>query len=148
MTPTIPDVLIELAGLIARNAMPDVDPADRASALGLSSLLLSVAAQDWDRAAARLVEENAAIRLLLSDAPAALGGGDVAERLWTLSSGRDDDLRISALEAANAPLRAALIELQTIVEGIQTPEARGLEAAIWAELVASTERRQLAGAPT
>jgi cation diffusion facilitator CzcD-associated flavoprotein CzcO len=147
MTPTVPDVLAELAGLIARNAMPDVDPADRASALGLSALLLGVAAQDWDRAAARLVEENAAVRALLSDAPAALGEGELAARLWSLSAGRDEDLRVSALEAANAVLRAALIELHAAVEGRDQPAARALETAIWAELVASTERRRLAGAP-
>lgn len=147
MTPTVPEVLAELAGLIARNAMPDVDPADRASALGLSALLLGVAAQDWDRAAARLVEENAAVRALLSDAPAALGEGELAERLWSLSAGRDEDLRVSALEAANAVLRAALIELHAAVEGRDQPAARALEAAIWAELAASTERRRLAGAP-
>lgn len=147
MTPKVSEVLAELAGLIARNALPDVDPADRASALGLSALLLGVAAQEWDRAAARLVEENTAVRALLSDAPAALGEGELAERLWALSAGRDEDLRISALEEANATLRAALIELHVAVEGRGQPVARALDAAIWAELVASTERRQLAGAP-
>lgn len=147
MTPKIPDVLADLAGLVARNAMPDVDPAERASALGLSSMLLSIAAQEWDRAAARLVEENGAVRALLAEAPAVLGEGELAGRLWDLSAGRDEDLRVSALETANAALRAALIELHAAVEALPGEAARRLDAAIWAELRTSTERRQIAGAP-
>jgi hypothetical protein len=147
MTPTVPDVLAELAGLLVRHAAPDSDPADRASALGLSAALLGVAAQDWDRAAARLIEENAALRRLYADAPGALGEGALAERLWSLSSGQDHDYRVSALEAANAVLRAALIELHAALEALDTPQARALEDAVWAELVVSTERRALAGAP-
>jgi len=147
MTPKIPDVLADLAGLVARNAMPDVDPAERASALGLSSMLFSIAAQEWDRAAARLVEENGAVRALLAEAPAVLGEGELAGRLWDLSAGRDEDLRISALETSNAALRAALIELHAAVEALPGDAARRLDAAIWAELRTSTERRQIAGAP-
>ncbi|MFN3521753.1 MAG: hypothetical protein ACK4YQ_05860 [Phenylobacterium sp.] len=147
MTPKIPDVLHELAALVARNAMPDVDPADRASALGLSSMLLSIAAQEWDRAAARLVEENAMIRALLAEAPGALGEGELGERLWDLSASQEQDLRICALEASNAVLRAALIELHAALEAAPGEAARRLEAAIWEELRASTERRQVAGAP-
>ena len=66
MTPTVPAVLAEIAGLAVRNAMPDVHPADRASSLGLSAALLGMAAEVWDGMAARLVEENRAVRTLLS----------------------------------------------------------------------------------
>lgn len=147
MTPKIPDVLADLAGLVIRNASPDVDPADRGSALGLSAMLLGIAAQEWDRAAARLVGENRAIRELLSEAPDALGEGALADRLRGLSTGQDEDLRISALEAANATLRAALIDFHAAVEAAEGEPARRIEAAIWAELRASTERRLIAGAP-
>lgn len=147
MTPTIPDVLAELAGLLARNAMPDVDPADRTSALGLSALLLGAAAQDWDRAAARLFEENAAIRAIFATAPVQVAGAELSARLSALAAGSDTDLRISALEAANAVLRAALIELHAAAEACGSAEGRALEDQIWAELAASTDRRKLAGAP-
>lgn len=147
MTPKIPDVLADLAGLVARNAAPEADPADRASALGLSSMLLGIAAQEWDRAAARLVGENRAIRVLLGEAPEALGEGALSDRLRGLSNGHDEDLRISSLEAANATLRAALIDLHAAVEAAEGEPARRIEAAIWAELRASTERRLIAGAP-
>jgi hypothetical protein len=125
MKPDVPAVLVEMAGLVARNAMPDVPPAERAGALGLTAALLGLAAEAWDGAAHNLVQENRAIRTLLG------------------LQGADEDLRISALSAENARLRAALIARHVEVEG-RDPQA---EAAIWAELVASTERRRTAGAP-
>ena len=125
MKPDVPAVLIELAGLVARNASPDIPPADRAGALGLSAALLGFAAEQWDAAAHNLVEENRSIRRLLG------------------LTGDDDDLRISALAAVNAELRTALIARHATVEGVD-PE---MDAAIWAELVCSTERRRIAGAP-
>ena len=138
MIPAVPAVLAEIAGIAVRNTMPDVHPADRASSLGLSAALLGMAAEVWDGMAARLVEENRAIRPLLARA------GEVGLDFAALAAGSDGDLRISALKAANDALRAALIELHAAAE------ARGagdLEAAIWAELVASTERRKLAASP-
>ncbi|MFM8820711.1 MAG: hypothetical protein ACKOD3_09255 [Phenylobacterium sp.] len=140
MKPDIPAVLAELAGLVARNAIPDVDPAERAGALGLSAALLGMAAEAWDGAAQRLVEENRALRALLGRA------GDRAGRNAWLAEGDDDDLRISALSAGNARLRAALIDLHAAVELDSSPEARELEAQIWEELRRSTERRLMSGA--
>lgn len=141
MKPDVPAVLAELAGLVARNAAPDVHPADRAGALGLSAALLGLAAQAWDGAAQNLVTENRAIRTLLAR------GGDLVPEAAGLAAGSDEDLRISALSAGNARLRAALIALQIAVEGREDDEAAALNAAIWAELVASTERRLVAGSP-
>jgi hypothetical protein len=138
MTPSVPAVLVELAGLAVRNAMPDVPLAERAGALGLSAALLVMAAEVWDGMAARLVEENQAIRLLLAHGPKM--GLDFSE----LVIGLDDDLRISALQAVNDRLRAALIELHMAAEA---KEDTALQEAIWAELVASTERRKMAASP-
>lgn len=140
MKPDIPAVLAELAGLVARNAAPDLDPAERAGALGLSAALLGMAAEAWDGAAQRLVEENRALRALLSDA------GDRAGADAALAGAEDDDLRISVLSAANARLRAGLIALQAAVEAEDSPEARALESRIWEELRLSTERRYMSSA--
>ena len=97
-----------------------------------------MAAEVWDGMAARLVEENRAIRLLLARA------GEVGLDFAALVVGSDEDLRISALKASNDDLRVALIDLHAAAE---TKAAGGLEAAIWAELVASTQRRKLAASP-
>lgn len=122
MTPEVPAVLAELAGLVGRNAMPGVPEPERASDLGLTAMLLGLAAEVWDGAAAKLVEENRALRTLLSE------------------SGADDDLRLSKLKAENDRLRATLIVAQIAAEQAGD-QAR--QDAIWAELRASTERRKI-----
>ena len=122
MTPQVPAVLTELAQLLVRNAVPGVPDGERASALGLSAMLLGIAAEVWDGAAHNLVEENRAIRTLL----------DVA--------GEDQSLRLSALRAESGCLRALLIEAQIAAEAAGDTIRQD---AIWAELAASTERRRL-----
>ena len=126
MTPSVPDVLLELAGLLVRNAAPDVPPAERASNLSLSAALLGILAETWDGQAAILVEENRALRTLLGQ------------------EGIDADLRLSALQAENDRLRAALITLQI---GAEANRDTAMQDRIWAELVASTERRMLSTSP-
>ena len=126
MTPEVPAVLAELSSLLMKNAQPGVPDAERASDLGLSAMLLMVTAEIWDRQAAILVEENRVVRALLGQA------------------GDDPDLHLTALLAENNRLRTALIAAHA------TAEAAGDTArqdAIWAELIASTERRKLASAP-
>ena len=126
MNPPVPAVLAELAGLMIKNAAPGVPEPERASDLGLSAALLGVAAEIWDRQAHVLVEENRALRTLL---------GEV---------GADADLHLSALQAENNRLRAALIEAHAAAEAAGDAER---QAAIWAELVTATERRKLSTAP-
>jgi hypothetical protein len=122
MTPSVPSVLSELANLLMRNAMPGVPDAERASALGLSAMLLNLSAEVWDGAAHNLVEENRALRILL-DRP-----------------GQDEDLHLSALRAENDRLRAQLIDAQIAAEAAGDAARQD---AIWAELLASTERRKI-----
>jgi len=122
MTPEVPAVLAELAGLVARNAMPGVPEPERASDLGLTAMLLGLAAEVWDGAAARLVEENRALRALLGE------------------TGADEDLHLAKLKAENDRLRTRLIEAQIAAEQAGD-QAR--QDAIWAELRASTERRKI-----
>ena len=79
-------------------------------------------------------------------ATAGSAAGDLAGRDAWLAGGVDDDLRISVLSAANARLRAALVDLHAAVELDSSPEARVIEAQIWDELRRSTERRLMSGA--
>jgi hypothetical protein len=122
MTPEVPAVLMQLAQITTRNAAPGVPEGERASDLGLITALLGVAAEVWDGAAQNLVVENRALRALLGE------------------MGADDDFRISALKAANEALRSKLIAAHIAAE--QAGDAARQDA-IWAELVASTERRKL-----
>ena len=51
MKPDVAQVLADLAGRVARNAAPQIPPAQRAGELGLSAMLLGLAAEMWDGAA-------------------------------------------------------------------------------------------------
>ena len=51
------------------------------------------------------------------------------------------------LESANGALRGLLIELHAHIEELASPEAGRIEASIWRELAASTERRKLSLGP-
>ena len=126
MTPDVPSVLSELAALLVRNAAPEVPDAERASALGLSSMLLALAAEVWDGAAENLIQENRALAVLLDD------------------KASEASLRLSALRAENARLRARLIQAHVAAE---RADDAAREEAIWAELRASTERRKLSVSP-
>ena len=147
MKPDVAQVLADLAGRVARNAAPQIPPAQRAGELGLSAMLLGLAAEMWDGAAEILVQENSALRTLL--ASGARVSQDNARRRWLveLAGSRDGSLRLSALQNANAELRVALIALHAELERRDDAEARSLEADIWRELVAGAERRRLAGSP-
>ncbi|THD71114.1 hypothetical protein [Phenylobacterium sp.] len=126
MTPQVPSVLAEMAQLLLRNAAPDVPAAERANALGLAAAVLGVAAEVWDEAAENLVAENRALAALLDD---------------TVD---EASLRLSALRVENQRLRERLIAAHIAAE-----EAGDLrrQNAIWAELIASTERRKLSISP-
>jgi len=113
----------------------------------MSGSLLAIIAQEWDNAAQRLVTENRAIRALFRQAETTGPGRRPGEGSARVGRRDDEDLRISALDVANSGLRAALIRLHAIVEARSDPAAQTLNAAIWAELSASTERRKIAGSP-
>lgn len=130
MTPTVPIVLNGLARTLLMDLAPQISAAYAGQTLQLAGALSMMIAQEFDRAAARLVEENTAVEALLADA------GDPSPT-W------EPSLLISALQARNHDLRARLIRLHEAVETRDDPASRDLEARIWAELVESTRRRQL-----
>lgn len=137
-------VLGHLAGLMLQQLAPQVQPSYLAGTIGMSGMLMGMMAEEWDRAADRLARENRAIRGLFRQAERISLDAALAQDLRALAGGEDDDLRISALDAANAGLRAGLIRLQAAVEGRTDAASKALNDAIWAELSASTQRRALA----
>jgi hypothetical protein len=145
-----PDVPVALQKL-SLTLIAEIGPAIAVDYLqrnaGIAGMMLQVAAVEWDRAAARRAEENAALRALFHDAATALGAGPLHARLAEAAAGRDADLSISALDAGNHALRALLIELHAHLETLAGPEARRLETAVWDELRRSTERRAVPLAP-
>ncbi len=109
--------------------------------------LLTVLREEYDRAAARRVDENRALRRLFTDAVPAVGDTALRAKIEHAAASEDTSFLISELERTNSALRALLIELHAHVEQLATPDARRIETAIWAELAKSTERRRLMLAP-
>ncbi len=133
MKPSIPAAVANLAALLRDDIAPNLT-GFRAGNAAMSAAMLDMVAEEWDRAAARLVAENATLRALL-----------VRGRV-TGDLGDDSDLRVSALETGNENLRALLTGLHAAVEERSDAEAKSLEDAIWNALRASVENRRIASA--
>jgi len=118
-------------------------PGYEQSSVSVMGLMLTQLADEFERAAARRVEENRALRRLFAEAVDAVADDDLRDRLAAASRGDDPDLTVSALEQGNCELRALLIELHAHVEELDSQAARRVEAEIWRELIVSTERRKL-----
>ena len=145
-----PDVDVTLQ-LIAASLMTEIAPKISDEYIQrnsmLTAMLLQSAAEEWDRAAARRVEENRTLRRLFAEVAPEIGDPELRERLDAASGEEEESLRISDLNRSNDGLRTLLIQLHAHVEGIDTEGARRIEAAIWRELRVSTERRALSLAP-
>jgi hypothetical protein len=145
--PDVPVVLQKLSMALLAQVAPAVGVDYLQRNTGIAAIMLGMAAEEWDRAAARRVEENAALRALFRDALPEVGDAGLRQRLEEAAAGGDPDLRLSALDAANRLLRGLLVELHAYVDALEAPGARRVEAAIWSELRRSTERRSFALAP-
>ncbi len=136
--------LLEVAaGHLMATTAPLLCEAYEQSNVSVLGMMLMAVREEHERAAARRVEENRALRRLFAKAVDSVKDGGLSARLTAAGAGEDADLTVSALEAGNAGLRGLLIELHVAVEEIDSPEARTLEAEIWRELAASTRRRAL-----
>jgi FKBP-type peptidyl-prolyl cis-trans isomerase (trigger factor) len=145
-----PDVDLMLQ-LIAASLMTEIGPkiSDDYTMRNsmLAAMLLQIAAEEWDRAAERRVEENRTMRRLFAEAAPEVDSEDLRARLEAASREEEQSLRISELNRSNDGLRKLLIELHAHVEELDTEAARRIEAAIWQELRVSTERRAVSLAP-
>jgi hypothetical protein len=126
---------------------PAVSPKYRQSTVGMLAMLLQGTREELERAVARRVEENAAMRALFARGAALATDAALAAQLALAARGADPSLLVSALDAENRRLRALLVSLHAHVETLGGPDARALEADLWRELAASTERRRLSFAP-
>jgi len=139
-----PTRLLEVATMhLMGKTAASLGPGYKQSDIMILGVMLSAVREEFDRAAARRFEENVEMRRVFAEAGPVVADETLRSRLEAAASGEDASLRVPDLEAANSELRALLIDLHAHVEELDTPEARRVEAAIWAELIASTERRRL-----
>ena len=143
MKPDPQRVLEQTAAQLGGEILLAVQPRYRQAGVGMLAGLLGAIREEFDRAAARRVEENAALRALFARGADVASDAALAAQLRAAAATRDDSLLVPALDAGNQQLRALLIALHAHVETLATPAARDLDAAIWRELAASTQRRKL-----
>ncbi len=109
--------------------------------------LLPVVRQEFERAAHRRVQENAAIRALFTQALGIVKEPVLLARLQSAATSRDASLLVSELDAGNRALRGLLVDLHASVETLSATasnsDIQSLETAIWHELAASTLRREV-----
>lgn len=165
MTPSPIAYLRGLARVLGDQVSPRLPTPYEQAGMLREPMHLQAVAIEFERAAARRVEENQAIRRLmrwavsLSELPGALRA-----QCETLAQAMDTDLRVQALQSSNQALRDGLIALQVELEQLtpsRVPESaetgagasvlteqssngpQALLEAIWQELKVSTERRRL-----
>jgi divalent metal cation (Fe/Co/Zn/Cd) transporter len=133
-----------MAGTLGGQIMPELRTPFGQQTAGLSATLAVLLAQEFDRAASRLVEENIATSAILADAQPLLGSTDLQERIVSaLNQPPTTDYRVSSLQTRNDELRKLLIEVHAGVESLPGDDARAMNERIWDELRESTRRRHL-----
>jgi len=138
MKPHVSPVADEFGDLLLNDIAPNLT-GFRANNASMIGFVMKMIAEEFDRAAHRLVEENAAVRGLLRQAAETFGDASLAAQ----AGEQDGDLRVSVLEAENDRLRRILTDVHARCEDTDGDAARALEEAIWAELRRSVERRRV-----
>jgi len=140
-------VLEQLAAALVGDVLPNVQPHYRQASVAILAGLAIAVREEFDRAAARRFEENAALRALFARGAEVTTDAALAARLREAAASRDASLLVPHLDASNRALRALLVALHAQVETLATPAARELDEAIWRELALSAERRRLSSGP-
>lgn len=147
MRPNGEELLRGIQSTLATYVLPEIQSPHVRFELMLATALLGVVAGEWDGAAQRLVDDNAALRGLARRGAEALAGGakagGLADELRSLAGETDSSLRLSDLSEANQRLRAALARLGPVLEGSDAPRLRELRAAVIEHLRAEAEGRSL-----
>jgi hypothetical protein len=142
MRPDPGRVLQGVAVNLLTNVMQEIRTPFGLQTVGIAGSLAMMTAEEFDRAADRLVSENRAVRVILADG-LPLVSGDAASAV-SAAIATPPDFRVSSLLAENDAVRAGLIALHAGVEQAATPEARAMDDRIWTELIESTRRREFA----
>jgi hypothetical protein len=143
MRPDMPRTLNGVAENLMTVVLPELQTPHGRQVVSLAARLASMAAQEFDRAAARLVEENAGLIQVLRDLRPLTEGELLRDLDRAIAAPLNKDLRVSALQQENDVLRALLIRLHERVEALPPEQGAKANEAIWDELRQSTRRRHL-----
>lgn len=138
MKPAVPETARFLAGMLRADVIPALT-GFRAGNVGMTAAMLDMIAEEWDRAADRLVRENDELRPLIERCAAVLGQ-------WRPLPEPTGSLRVEELTRTNDTLRDHLTEIHAALEDDESGAAAALEAEIWDLLRRSVENRRIASA--
>ena len=137
MNPEIPTILQfslqRLMGGITENGA-----AFAAGQMGLIGMMMNLSAKEYERGADIRHTENNDLRALFGELAPSVGDAGLKAELQAAAAGKDESLRITALNANNYALRRLLTRLQIWAE---EHGARDAERRIWAVLKAMAARR-------
>jgi hypothetical protein len=142
MKPDPSTVLDGVSAMLIVDVIPNIATSYGQQAVAGCATLLAAAREEIDRGVARRVDENRALRRLFEEARPAVADLELAAALADAAESQDASLLVTDLDLANRALRALLLRLHVYVEERPDEAARRVEAAIWKELRASTERRR------
>src|SRR5690242_15176515 len=113
MRPEVSEILrtsaMQIPGMVAPTAYG-------LGSAGLMTGLLMISAAHYDRAAEIRVADNNEMRALFGELAGRVSDAGLRASLEAAAASRDESIRISALNAANAELRKLLIGLQSYLE--------------------------------
>lgn len=137
MNPEVGTILGLSAQKIAMG-IGDQGAAFAAGTAGLLGMMLSLAAQEYDRGTEIRVAENADLRALFGALAPGVDDAVLKAKLEAAAASQDASLRISALNESNYALRRLLTEAQVHAEAHGAKDA---ERRIWAVLKTLAARR-------
>ena len=136
MRPNSVEVLQGIQGTLMTYIQPEVQSDYARTELMLVNMLLGIVANQWDGSAQVLVDDNAALRDLVSDAAKVLGSqpadgaGELVDELAALAAETDMSVRIADLSAANDRLRDAVSRLGVLLQSSALQEHAELRARV------------------
>ena len=140
MKPEVDQILGLSAGQLMGQLAPLLPNSFAIGGASLIGVMMTFAAQEYERGADIRVAENGDLRALFRDAASQVGDAELKTMLAKAAATEDRSLKISMLNAENTELRRVLIHLQAHAE---EKGLTALERRIWDLLKASADRRLL-----
>ena len=131
MLPDVDEILNALFGRILFSVIPYVEDEYAARDASVLGVMLTLCAQEYDRAAHTRVEENNAMRALFKKAASRVENTVLAEELTKKASLQAESLKISDLNATSQSLQKTLIKLHAYIEEQSTPWAEEMDKEIF-----------------
>ncbi|MBL8548899.1 MAG: hypothetical protein JNJ73_02860 [Hyphomonadaceae bacterium] len=144
MKPSFASILMGGAGAIAADIAPRLDDEYARGQAAIVGLLMTLVAQEADRAADTLSLESVAMRAIFAEAAKQQLPDQLRRRLLQMAEAPPaENFTVSALEELVMPMKALLIELHEALEDRADAWARPLEKKVWDVLCLGADHRSL-----